>query len=217
MKLKLLVLTMAILFILPSVSAATIHGTIYDTGFNILEGVLITVNTVPEQSIVSIDGEYDLTVNQGEYTILFEYYEGADLVYSSEENVSIIDNGDYLRDVILFPVLEDDDILDIVDPYENGNSKGWILGILIAIAMVIYIYLKYFRKKEKKTELDEDDTERVIKLIKKEGGRTTQKQIRKHLALSEAKASLIITELEHKGIITRIKKGRANVLILNKK
>ncbi len=86
---------------------------------------------------------------------------------------------------------------------------------MIAIAL-IYIYLKYFRKKETKTELDEDDAEKVKEFIKKSKGRTTQKEIRKNLAMSEAKASLIVTELEHKGIVTRIKKGRANVIILNK-
>ena len=209
-------LLLVILFILPSISAATIHGTIYDTGFNILEGVLITINTVPEQAIVSIDGEYDLEVSPGEYTIIFEYYEGVDLTYNSEENISIIDNEDYLRDVILFPVLEGE-FPEIEDPYGEEGDSWWLVGIILAIVAIIYVYLKYFRKKETKTELDEDDAEKVIDFIKKENGRVTQKQIRKNLALSEAKASLIVTELEHKGVVTRIKKGRANVIILNKK
>ena len=209
-------LLLVILFILPSISAATIHGTIYDTGFNILEGVLITINTVPEQAIVSIDGEYDLEVAPGEYTIIFEYYDGVDLTYNSEENISIIDNGDYLRDVILFPVLEDE-FPEIEDPYGEEEDSWWLVGMILAIVAVAYVYLRYFRKKETKTELDEDDAEKVIDFIKKENGRVTQKQIRKSMALSEAKASLIVTELEHKGIVTRIKKGRANVIILNKK
>ena len=42
------------------------------------------------------------------------------------------------------------------------------------------------------------------------------KDIRKAFGLSEAKASLIITELEHKNLVKRIKKGRGNVIILNK-
>jgi len=58
------------------------------------------------------------------------------------------------------------------------------------------------------------DIEGVIKIIRDEGGRTTQKEIRKKLPLSEAKVSLMISELEAKGMIEKIKKGRGNLIIL---
>ncbi len=61
-----------------------------------------------------------------------------------------------------------------------------------------------------------DDTSLIITLLKKEGGRTTQKEIRKQIPLSEAKISLMISELEHKGIVEKLKKGRGNILILKK-
>lgn len=57
----------------------------------------------------------------------------------------------------------------------------------------------------------------IIEIIKQEGGRTTQKEIRKKIPLSEAKISLMISELEHKDIIQKIKKGRGNILILKQK
>ncbi|MGV8150973.1 MAG: helix-turn-helix transcriptional regulator [Candidatus Woesearchaeota archaeon] len=50
-------------------------------------------------------------------------------------------------------------------------------------------------------------------LIIKENERITQKELRKHFPLSEAKISLIISELEHEGKIKKIKKGRGNILI----
>ncbi|MFC1769333.1 helix-turn-helix transcriptional regulator, partial [Nanoarchaeota archaeon] len=53
--------------------------------------------------------------------------------------------------------------------------------------------------------------------FKKEGGRTTQKDIRKNFPQSEAKVSLMVTDLEHKGYLEKIKKGRGNVIILKKK
>jgi uncharacterized membrane protein len=59
-------------------------------------------------------------------------------------------------------------------------------------------------------------TERVLEIIKKHGGRTTQKDIRKELPLSEGKISLMITELEHQGKIEKIKKGRGNIIIMKK-
>ena len=57
----------------------------------------------------------------------------------------------------------------------------------------------------------------IIRIIKENKGRITQKDIRKQIPLSEAKISLMITELEDKGIVKRIKKGRGNIIILSKK
>ena len=54
-------------------------------------------------------------------------------------------------------------------------------------------------------------------MIRKEGGRATQKDIRKQIPLSEAKISLMLAELEHKGVVEKIKKGRGNIIILKKK
>ncbi len=70
---------------------------------------------------------------------------------------------------------------------------------------------------EKTAETKDNDLEQLTKIIKQEGGRTTQKDIRKQIPLSEAKISLMITELEHKGVIEKIKKGRGNIIILKKK
>ena len=64
--------------------------------------------------------------------------------------------------------------------------------------------------------IDDLSEEDFLEIIKKEGGRTTQKDIRKEIPLSEAKTSLMIAELEHKGIIEKIKKGRGNIIILKK-
>ena len=60
----------------------------------------------------------------------------------------------------------------------------------------------------------DDDAEKVLNFIKQEK-RTTQKDIRKEFPVSEAKISLILTELESKGKIKKIKKGKTNVVILN--
>ena len=79
----------------------------------------------------------------------------------------------------------------------------------------------YYITNKKKNSIEEktegNDLEQIMKIIKDEGGRTTQKHIRKEIPLSEAKISLMIDELEHKGTIEKIKKGRGNILILKKK
>ena len=63
----------------------------------------------------------------------------------------------------------------------------------------------------------DDELKNVLEIIKANGGRTTQKEIRKQIPLSEAKISLMVAELEHKGFIEKIKKGRGNIIVLKKK
>lgn len=70
--------------------------------------------------------------------------------------------------------------------------------------------------KSKYADMDHD-LHKVIEIIKNEGGRTTQKELRKNIPLSEAKISLMVSELEHKGVVSKVKKGRGNIIILKKK
>jgi len=75
----------------------------------------------------------------------------------------------------------------------------------------------YIIKKPKIPKKESGDyLDKILELIKKEG-RITQKEIRKQIPLSEAKISLIISELEAKGIVRKIKRGRGNIIILEKK
>jgi len=70
-----------------------------------------------------------------------------------------------------------------------------------------------------KTPLNEDFEpqylDQAVEIIKKHDGRITQKELRQEMMhLSESKVSLIVTELEHKNQVEKIKKGRGNVIIL---
>ena len=69
------------------------------------------------------------------------------------------------------------------------------------------------KKEEAKEQPKKDvyDSGQIISILKKNGGRATQKDIRKEIPLSEAKISLMIAELESRGKIEKIKKGRGNI------
>lgn len=67
----------------------------------------------------------------------------------------------------------------------------------------------------KTLSLDNDAME-VLEIIKKSGNRLTQRELRDKSPLSEAKVSLILTELESHGLIKKIKKGRGNIIVLKK-
>ena len=59
-----------------------------------------------------------------------------------------------------------------------------------------------------------DDLREVIGIISKNDGRITQKELRTRVRHSEAKVSLMVSDLESRGIVRKFKKGRGNVIIL---
>ncbi|MCX8195212.1 MAG: hypothetical protein N3G22_03870 [Candidatus Micrarchaeota archaeon] len=68
-----------------------------------------------------------------------------------------------------------------------------------------------------RTLVVEPEQREAIEIIEKSGGAITQKELRKKLPYSEAKVSLLLTELEQEGIVKRFKRGRGNIIKLLKK
>jgi uncharacterized membrane protein len=66
---------------------------------------------------------------------------------------------------------------------------------------------------ENKTGELPDDLQELYDMILKKGGRTTQKEIRKDSKYGEAKVSLMLADLEDRGFVKKIKKGRSNIII----
>jgi len=220
------------LFLIDTTLAAAIHGTIYNLDLEKQENTIVTVDSVPEQTYVAKDGVYSFELGIGDYLIEAKYYENNELISKTAESVSVKEQGDYVVDLILFPnFAEEEELLgetdiEVIDPLKEMNYINYILiGIIavIAFCLGIFLYLKY-RKLLTRIKKDIEDTlqskevaaesKKVLEFIKQEGGRTTQKEIRNKFPSSEAKISLIISELEHKGILKKIKKGRGNIIVL---
>jgi len=214
------------LLLFPSlVYAATIYGTIYDFSLDKAKDVRVEIDTEPRQFYISKNGSYTFNVPNGNYKVAATQYIGNFLKASTSENITISDSGTYVLDLILFPSLEEDELeddIDIINPYPERELNLTLLLVFILFLIIIF-FIFYTRSKrrlsgkEDKEKYEDVDLEKIIKIIKQEGGRTTQKEIRKEIPLSEAKISLMITELEHKGIVEKIKKGRGNIIILKKK
>ncbi|WP_406660652.1 hypothetical protein V7O66_12560 [Methanolobus sp. ZRKC3] len=58
------------------------------------------------------------------------------------------------------------------------------------------------------------DLQEILDILSSQGGRMTQKDMRKRLHYSEGKVSLMLLDLEKRGKIQKFKKGRGNVLFL---
>lgn len=208
--------------------AATIFGDIYDLSLNRVDNAIVEINTMPKQQYVSKNGTYSFDAPAGDYTIKANYYLNNVLESSAAEEISVKAEGRFRLDLILFPSFEDENQLlneSITVPATFESPNYWayaLIAVLILIALLaVFYYYKKIKKpviketeKTPKEESRHSDLDQVIKLIKKEGGRATQKDLRKQIPLSEAKISLMIAELEDKGVIRKIKKGRGNIIIL---
>ena len=86
-------------------TAATITGTIYDYELEPVAGAIVTINTTPSQTIVAVDGTYELQAPSGTYKLDVNKKTSTSLAKTDEEVVKITDEGTYNLDFILFPQL----------------------------------------------------------------------------------------------------------------
>lgn len=220
-------------------AAATLHGTIYAwSDFeNPLKNTVVEVNSTPTQYVVAKTGTYSFNLSPGNYLIRARYYRNNILEYSTEENIPIDKEGDFVRDLLLFPPADDEyeflaeiNLTSDIDNVETQNN--YIYYVIAAIAVVSGSFAFYRFKKEKigsdikvlepvssenisDVKINElpEDLKELYDTILKMGGRVTQKELRKRNQCSEAKISLMITDLEDRGLIRKIKKGRSNIII----
>lgn len=234
LKLKILIYLFIVLILINLVNAAIVYGTVYDLSLKKVGNARVEINTLPKQFVIAQNGSYSFSVPNGAYTIKAQLIQKNVALASVQENITIKQDGSYVLDLILFPDIEEG--IEDIDVDVNSNiietEKKWnnmliftvVFLILVLIFIPVYFYKIKKTKKEpikieeqKKEKYENGSLEQIIKIIKSEGGRTTQKDIRKQIPLSEAKISLMIAELEHKGVIEKIKKGRGNIIILKKR
>ncbi len=291
-----IIITVLLIFFLSDtfVSAISLHGTIYDLNLNKVDNAVVEIDTTPKQQLIAKNGTYRFIVNPGDYKIKASMYNGRIIKSVSEENISVIQEGDYVLDIILFPNFqEEDDIINSseinlssvdLEKTENNFYLTAIVIILILLIFSVFFYLKLnsnqpkdkknnkrngfksrklslksksakrtkkaeekieedLNKKDKldktsenletepnfnnlreksKNELKKEnglnkDPDDLLDFIREQEGRITQKDIRKNFPYSEAKISLMISELEDKEIVKKVKKGRGNIIILKNK
>ena len=219
-------------------TAATLQGSVYNSNFELEKDIIIEIDTKPLQKYLSKDGTYSFELPSGKYILTVR----SSLYTIQEEIVIDSSEGEFIFDMFLLPdFIEEDELWQEteneleVDPEKEKNFLSYLIAgliILFAIYRIIKARKKFgpLRKFIKRMKDDRAKTieqhkeelaqepgyiEKALEILKKHDGRISQKELRKEmLYLSEAKVSLIVTELEHKGKVEKIKKGRGNVIIL---
>jgi uncharacterized membrane protein len=299
--------------------AATIHGTVYEwSSFEPLSNVVVKINSTPEQSVVAADSEYSFNLTPGTYQITANYFKGDDLVYTTEENVTISAEGEYVHDLLLFPSYDPGPLNppgEIPDPVPTkaqfipGINSQSVLLISAFLASIVFllggyvVFTKYKRRPsgdffeaedrrinllqlegpikeaeyseefenslteedikvseagsntysidneripkksiqpdesieenlEVSTPLSEnelkksnssahpknhkinlpEDLREILNVIRASGNRITQRELRKKSPYSESKVSLMLSDLEERGLIEKFKRGRGNII-----
>jgi uncharacterized membrane protein len=229
---------LGILFIvfITGAQAATLHGTIYEwSDFdNPLKNIWVEVNSTPVQKVLATTGTYSFNLTPGTYLIKARYYHNDILEYSADEEIQIDKEGNFTHDLLLFPPTDSEYLGDInltssLDKSESGPNDYIIIFLILAFSALMIIYW-IMRKKDARIESINrelppenmaetahkelpEDLRNLYDTILKMGGRTTQKDVRKKIAHSEAKVSLMLDDLEDRGLIKKIKKGRSNIII----
>jgi uncharacterized membrane protein len=143
-------------------------------------------------------------------------------------------------DLILFPPIDseyeyfgDINLTRELDT-KQADYTNYIIIFLVALIIISIIFIWTKKRKKAISKTDEpvslppeksgekeerknielpDDLKELYDIILKKGGRTTQKDLRKEVIYGEAKVSLMIADLEDRGLIKKIKKGRSNIII----
>ncbi|MBI4919134.1 hypothetical protein HY837_04335 [archaeon] len=198
------------------VDAAKIYGNIYDFELNSLDNTVVSIGPKNKQIFVARNGSYSFNVPLGNYQIYAK--RNPDLI--AKETILVEKEGNYLVDLILLPDISEETFIlqeTIEDPIEPEYLFDYKLAAIPLILILIALLAYKFLRKKKITPKEDQLTNQVLSILKKEGGRITQKDLRKHLPYSEAKISLVISELENKKIVEKIKKGRGNIILLKEK
>lgn len=109
----------------------------------------------------------------------------------------------------------------------NGDSQLYVLvgtGFAVVASALLVSFYAVRRRKRKATEdaavklqegtLGESEEEKIVKILRANGGSAFQSAITEQLRFSKAKTSQLLTALEKKGVVRRYKKGRDKIVTL---
>jgi uncharacterized membrane protein len=222
---KLLITAMLLLFFSQIAQGATIYGNIYDPVLKKVNNAVVEIDTNPKQKLLAINGTYQFSIPPGDYRITAQFLRGS-VRLATEENITIIDDGFYILDLFLYTDLDTDYYFNDTDfdvsPPAFDSPRNYTLFAVLVMLIIASALTYYIRENTiiKKRQIEEsnildDDLKKILSLLRKNKGRLSQKDIGRHFAYTDAKISLMITELEDKKIVRRVKRGRSNIIFLN--
>lgn len=216
---------LAILALALIANSAFVHGDIIKSQNDDSTKTLIRIEGKFTYQMITKNSNYSIFLPDGEYTLQSQGISNDGQIVSSVSNKLNIGADDQRIDLLL----------------KKEDTTQYYIVIIIAILIAAIAIWKMKSKtinsqtqqkqiiqtqteeieevieettpieNSKKNELDED-AKKVIAIIESNEGRITQKELRQTLGFSEAKLSLIVSELESMQIVKKFKRGRGNIV-----
>ena len=116
----LIILILFSLLIINNVSAATIHGSVYDISLNKVKDIIIEIDSVPVQRFISNDGSYSFELSNGNYRITAKILPNTKI---AEESININSDGSFNIDLFIDINIPESELLnDINEDYTKDLS-----------------------------------------------------------------------------------------------
>ncbi|MCL7410507.1 MAG: winged helix-turn-helix transcriptional regulator [Methanosarcinaceae archaeon] len=192
--------------------------------FNLAPGnYLITAKYYTNNTLMSFAEELITITDDGDYVL--------DLLLFPSYDEEILNKTELSE-------ITDDFEEDIKTIEDNTNSSLFYLIAVIMLFVVVRFSIYAYKKRSSENEelmpiIDVDapeeiehtaeikttvslpsDLQEIIDIIKANDGRITQKDLRSKLKYSEAKVSLMVSDLEQRGVIKKFKQGRGNIILI---
>lgn len=235
MKIKIIFFCLFFITLVSFSQAAIIYGNIYGPDLGLLKYSIIEINSTPGQNMVAVNGNYSFNLPQGTYEIT-AIYQSKTITLFTKETIIVNSEGDFVHDLILFDTEDVENITfdeeGLINDTVNQSTRvsDLVLGIIIVLVALIILFSYLIKKSKKKNkeieksrnkkekkkieEISNDEVLNKIYAIIKREKRVNQKEIRKEIGMSEAKISLVIADLESRGLVKKIKVGRGNIIVL---
>lgn len=109
------------------------------------------------------------------------------------------------------------------NPSINDATTQTVLLLVTSIGLVavIFVFFTFTRKKRRNKQSPygslQTEEDKILNLLKTQGGTMRQSEITRQLHFSKAKTSQLLSQLENEGELTRFKKGRDKIVTIAKK
>ncbi len=211
-----------------SLHAVFLSGTIYDSDTDqVAKNILMKFSGVNTYQYFSKTGNFSINVVSGNYTVTLLDIMNDTVLRQGKEDISI--DSDSVIDFLIFPSDGDNAYgINVSEVFGSENVESTLIPVAPSYSSYLWVYLivflvlcgmlyyHVFKKKaiqNSSTLILTSEEQLIYTLIKKEKI-VSQKELRKNVSFSEARVSMILSSLEEKGILKRIKKGNANELEL---